>query len=99
MVKLVKENETQQKFAMKQFSKSRLRKQKDYHKNRFTGEMVIKNAYLDTLREIRIMAKLGTKSGSIIKLHEVIDSEADDKLILIIDYAENGEIMSWEENE
>ena len=57
--------------------------------------MVVKNAYLDTLREIRIMAKLGTNSGSVIKLHEVIDSDADDKLILIIDFAEHGEIMTW----
>ena len=49
--------------------------------------MVIKNAYIDTVREIRIMAKLGNLSRSIIKLHEIIDSEADDKLMLIIDFA------------
>jgi [calcium/calmodulin-dependent protein kinase] kinase len=30
IVKLVKDNETNQKYAMKMFSKSRLRKQKDY---------------------------------------------------------------------
>jgi len=62
--------------------------------------MVVKNAYLDTLKEIEIMARLGSsqhESGSIIKLHEVIDSEKDDKLILIMDYACFGEIMSWED--
>ena len=48
------------------------------------------------------MVKLGSSrqgSGSIIKLHEVIDSEKDDKLILIIDYAHFGEIMSWNDEE
>ena len=81
------ENETGQQFAMKQFIKSRLRKQKDYKKCPITGEVTIKNAYLDTLREIKIMAKLGEGSGCVIELHEVIDSEPDDKLLLIIDYA------------
>lgn len=60
--------------------------------------MIVKNAYLDTLREIEIMARLGDKSGSVIKLHEIIDSEEDDKLILIIDYAQFGEIMSWDDS-
>lgn len=41
------------------------------------------------------MAKIGDGNGSVVKLHEVIDSEKDDKLILIIDYAQFGEIMSW----
>lgn len=35
-------------------------------KNALTGEMIVKNAYLDTIREIEIMAKLGEGSGSII---------------------------------
>ena len=83
-----------QKYAMKIFSKSRLRKQKEYQKNAETRATVT-NAYLDTLREIRIMANLGDGSNSIIKLHEVIDSEKDDKLILIIDYAKFGDIMTW----
>lgn len=95
-VKLVLENETQQRYAMKQFSISRLRKQKDYQKNVLTGEMLVKNAFNDTVREIKIMAKLGNQSGSIIKLHEIIESEQDDKLYLVIDFAEHGEIMRWD---
>ena len=77
---------------MKQFVKSRLRKQKEHIKDPITGETTIKNAYLDTLREIKIMAKLGEGSGSVIQLYEVIDSDEDDKLLLIIDYAQFGEI-------
>lgn len=44
------------------------------------------------------MSKLGDGNGSVIRLHEVIDSDAKDKLILVIDYAQYGEIMSWEED-
>ena len=77
---------------MKQFVKSRLRKQKETIKNEVTGEVKVKNAYLDTLREIKIMALLGEAGGCVVELHEVIDSEADDKLLLIIDYAQFGEI-------
>ena len=65
-VKLVIENETGQQYAMKQFIKSRLRKQKEHIKDPITGETKIKNAYLDTLREIKIMAKLGEGSGCVI---------------------------------
>jgi hypothetical protein len=43
------------------------------------------------------MANLGDGSNSIIKLHEVIDSEKDDKLIMILDYAKFGDIMTWSE--
>ena len=82
---------------MKQYSKNKLRRERDMKKNAITGEMVVKNAYLDTIREVEIMAKLGEGSGSIIQLHEVIDSEKDDKLILILDYAHYGEIMSWDD--
>jgi hypothetical protein len=51
---------------MKQFIKSRLRKQKEHKKDPITGETTVKNAYLDTLREIKIMAKLGEGSGCVI---------------------------------
>ena len=44
------------------------------------------------------MAKLGDGHGSIVRLHEIIDSDEKDKLILIIDFAEFGEIMSWDED-
>ena len=71
-----------------------MKKNKTMSKNPVTGEIEVKNSFADVLREIKIMSKIGN-SGSVIKLHEVIDSEKDDKLILIIDYAQFGEIMSW----
>ena len=67
-------------------------------KDAVTGQMVVKNAFQDTLKEIQIMSQLGDGNGSVIKLHEVIDSDKKDKLILVLDYASFGEIMSWDEN-
>ena len=46
------------------------------------------NAYLDTMREIDILQEFNHLN--IIKLHEVIDDEKDDKLYLVIDYCEKG---------
>jgi serine/threonine protein kinase len=45
-------------------------------------------AYLDTMREIDILKELN--HPNIIKLYEVIDDEKDDKLYLVLDYAEKG---------
>ena len=33
---------------------------------------------------------------NIIKLHEVIDDERDDKLYLVLDYCERGQIMDFD---
>lgn len=73
-------------------------KDRDMKKDKKTGEMIIKNAFQGVLREIQIMSLIGDGHGSVIKLHEVIDCDAEDKLILVIDYAQFGEIMSWDED-
>ena len=74
-------------------------KDRDMKKDKNTGEMVIKNAFQGVLREIQIMSLIGDGHGSVIKLHEVIDCDAEDKLILVIDFALHGEIMGWDEDE
>lgn len=45
------------------------------------------------------MSLIGDGHGSVIKLHEVIDCDEEDKLILVIDYAQYGEIMGWDETD
>ena len=44
------------------------------------------------------MAQMGDGNGSVLRLHEVIDNQKDDKLILVLDFAAFGEIMSWNED-
>ena len=46
-----------------------------------------KDFILDTFKEIEIMSKMGDGCGCVIRLHEVIDYEKDDKLILVLDFA------------
>ena len=62
-------------------------KDRDMKKDKVTGEMIIKNAFQGVLREIQIMSYIGDGHGSVVKLHEVIDCDAEDKLILVLDYA------------
>lgn len=53
-----------------------------------------KNALLDTLREIDILKTLN--HPNVIKLYEVIDDDPGDKLYLVMDYAERGQIMEYD---
>ena len=60
--------------------------------------MVIKDAYQDVLREIALMKKMD--HPNIIRLHEVIFDEEKGKLYLVLEYAEKGQLIEWdEENE
>ena len=46
------------------------------------------------MREIAIMKKL--HHLNIIGLHEVIDDDEEDKLYMVIEFAENGQILDWD---
>ena len=43
------------------------------------------------------MKKLDHKN--VIRLHEVINDEEDDKIYLIMDYAEKGQFIEWDEEQ
>ena len=56
---------------MKIFRKSKLKREKEFIKNEENGEMVVKDAWQDVMKEIEIMKMLD--HISIIKLYEIID--------------------------
>eukprot|EP00347_Sterkiella_histriomuscorum_P005259 403357278 len=93
VVKLVQKNETLEKFAMKMFWKSKLKREKEFIKQDDDGQLIVKDALQDVLREIEIMKELD--HISLIKLHEVIDDQQD-KLYMIMDYAQYGQVMNWD---
>lgn len=70
-----------------------------YIKNIFIClELIIKDAYQNVLREIALMKKMD--HPNIIRLHEVIFDEEKGKLYLVLEYAEKGQLIEWdEENE
>ena len=47
------------------------------------------------LREVAIMKKI--KHPNLIRLNEVIDDEAADKMYMIIEFAEKGSVLEWDE--
>ena len=53
---------------------------------------VDRTAYIDSMREIDIHKTLN--HPNIIRLHEIIDDCDDDKVYLIMEYAEQGQILT-----
>ena len=49
------------------------------------------------MRGIAIIKRLDHEN--LIKLHEVIDDQKQDKLYMIIDFAEQGPILDWDEEQ
>lgn len=47
-------------------------------------------------KEVAIMKKLS--HSHLVKLHEVIDSPADDKMFLVLDLIRGGQVMDWDDN-
>eukprot|EP01016_Furgasonia_blochmanni_P014461 TRINITY_DN1757_c0_g1_i2.p2 TRINITY_DN1757_c0_g1~~TRINITY_DN1757_c0_g1_i2.p2 ORF type:complete len:376 (+),score=57.94 TRINITY_DN1757_c0_g1_i2:140-1267(+) len=95
-VKLAIKNETEEKVAIKIFRTNVLKKKREMIKDPETGKMFFKDAFQDVLKEIAIMKKLD--HPNVIRLHEVIHDEEEDKLHMILDYAEGGQIIDWDED-
>ena len=77
-------NETHYDYAMKIFNKNVLRGIKDFVKDEVTGKMKRKDALEDVNNEIEIMKQLD--SDCVVRLHEVIDNEDGNSLVLVLDY-------------
>ena len=86
-VKLVEKNGKQ--FAIKIMKKSILKKKK-------MGGGLNNTAYNAVLREIAVMKKIHHEN--VVTLHEVIDDDMCNKLYLVIDFVQGGQIMDPENN-
>ena len=94
VVYLVHVNETHEDLAMKVYSKQVLASKRDTMvKDETTGKLKPKNYLEEIQKEIEIMKRLN--ATNVVRLKEVIDSENEDKLILIIDFCAKGEILTW----
>ncbi|KAE9319824.1 hypothetical protein PR003_g17880 [Phytophthora rubi] len=87
------QNEAGDEFALKVINKSILKRKREY--KRVDGKLVLSNAFQKVQKEVAIMKKLA--HPNLVRLYEVIDSPADDKLFLVLELIRGGQIMYWDD--
>lgn len=92
-VKEVVNTKTGKHFAMKIVNKLLLKMRKEYVRIG-KGKMGVKTAFDAVEKEIKIIK--GLEHENIVKLHEILTDEDNEKLYLILDNCEKGEIMKWD---
>ena len=92
-VKEVVNVKTGKHYAMKIVNKLLLKMRKEYVRIG-KGRMGIKTAFDAVEKEIEILKLLD--HPNIVKLHEILVGEDEEKLYLILDNCEKGEIMNWD---
>ena len=93
-VKLVEKEGKQ--YAMKVINKKQLqRKKKGFAKN-IDGKVIVSSMLDDAIREIAILKKINNKN--IIQLYEIIQNIEKEKIYLILEFCENGTLMSYDED-
>jgi len=91
-VKLVIKDDV--KYAMKIIDKKELKKKKIFKQDK-DGNVIVTNLLKDALKEIAILKKLN--HPNIIKLYEILHNYAKEKIYLIMEYAEYGDIVDYNE--
>ena len=91
-VKLVIKEDT--KYAMKIIDKKILKNKKIFKQDK-DGNVIITNLLKDALKEIAILKKLD--HPNIIKLHEILHNYQKQKIYLILEYADYGDIINYDE--
>ena len=91
-VKLVIKDDV--KYAMKIIDKKELKKKKIFKQDK-DGNVIVTNLLKDALKEIAILKKLN--HPNIIKLYEILHNYAKEKIYLILEYAEYGDIVDYNE--
>ena len=91
-VKEVVNVETDKYYAMKVVNKLLLQMRKEYVRVG-KGKMGIKTAFDAVEKEIEILKELDHEN--VVRLHRILTDEDNEKLYLILDNCEKGEIMKW----
>jgi serine/threonine protein kinase len=79
---------------MKIINKKELKKKKMFKQDK-DGNVIVTNLLKDALKEIAILKKLN--HPNIIKLYEILHNYAKEKIYLILEYAEYGDIVDFNE--
>lgn len=95
-VKVGRCNRDSKKYALKIASKSYLRKMKENYRDE-AGELRMRSALTKIYKEIDIYHKIS--HANLLKLKEVFEDDFEDRLYLVLDYAEKGTWIDWDEEE
>ncbi|KAI9992402.1 hypothetical protein PInf_017804 [Phytophthora infestans] len=87
------QNDAGVEFALKIVNKSILKRKREY--KRVDGKLVLSNVFQKVQKEVAIMKKLA--HSNLVRLYEVIDSPADDKLFLVLELIRGGQVMHWDD--
>ncbi len=82
------------KYAMKIIDKKELKKKKIFKQDK-DGNVIVTTLLKDALKEIAILKKLD--HPNIIKLIEILHNYKKEKIYLILEYAEFGDIVDYDE--
>ena len=83
------------KYAMKIIDKKLLKSKKIFKQDK-DGNIIVSNLLKDALKEIAILKKLD--HPNIIKLYEILHDYQKQKIYLILEYAEYGDIVNYDED-
>ena len=93
-VKLVEKNNV--KYALKIVNKKQLMKKKKWIPDE-NGKMVITTPLDGIVKEISILKKVNHRN--LVKLYEIMNNKKKAKLYLVLEYCENGDLMSYDEGQ
>ena len=93
-IKLAHNKNDSKYYAIKQYNKSVLKKKKELVKGK-DGKTIYRDNFQDVLNEMRVMKQLNHEN--VITLHEVIDDPDSEKIYLVIDYCEKGQVIDWDD--
>lgn len=93
-VKLVLHGEKEDKCAVKVIKKDMLKRRREMIRDE-KGRIKYKDALENVMREIAIMKKLN--HPNLVKLYEVIDNADSSKMYIVMEYAEKGQILEWDQ--
>lgn len=86
-----------QKFALKIYKKMQLRKEKQYHKRKDGQGMTVTDQLMKVMQQevgtLEYINTHQTKITNVCCLREILENE--EKLVLVMDYCEGGQIMQW----
>ena len=94
-IKLALHTKEQRYYAIKQYNKSLLLKKKELVRTK-DGNTIYRDNFQDVINEISVMKLLN--HPNVIKMVEVLEDPVKEKVYIVEEYCQKGQIIDWDEN-